>query len=164
MRKLPHTLVESFKSTLAEVADAHLILHVADACDPFLKEQIAAVEEVLGQIDACEAPRVLVFNKADLLDADKEGELRAAYPEALFVSAAQRTGIDELIAYLAQQAALRDECVCVLIPYDKGALLSECHKVGHILAEEYVEDGVLVEAVVPRSLANRMAAFKRQGR
>ena len=164
VRKLPHTLVESFKSTLAEVADAHLILHVADACDPFLKEQIAAVEEVLGQIDACEAPRVLVFNKADLLDADKESKLRTAYPEALFVSAARRTGIDELIAYLAQQAALRDECVCVLIPYDKGALLSECHKAGHILSEEYVEDGVLVEAVVPRSLANRMAAFKRQGR
>ncbi len=160
VRKLPHTLVESFKSTLAEVADAHLILHVADACDPFLEEQICAVEEVLGQIDACEAPRVLVFNKADLLEAEREQELRLAYPDALFVSATQRLGIDQLIECLVNQAAFRDQTVSVLIPYEKGALLNECHKVGRIISEEFVEGGVLLEAVVPCSLANRMADYR----
>lgn len=159
VRKLPHTLVESFKSTLAEVADAHLILHVVDGNDPHLVEQMTAVDEVLGEIGADEAPRLLVFNKADLLEPDTLADLREQYPDALFASAVTGLGIEALVVRLAFEAAQRDERLRVLLPYDKGALLSDCHKFGHIISEEYVERGTLVEAVVPVSLANRIRPF-----
>ena len=159
VRKLPHTLVESFKSTLAEVADAHLILHVVDGNDPHLVEQLAAVEEVLKQIKADGIDRLLVFNKCDLLESERAAELRESYPEAIFVSAVTGEGIEDLVASLAKQAALRDEHLKVLIPYDQGSLLSDCHKYGHILHEEYVPEGTLLEAVLPASVANRARAF-----
>ena len=162
VRKLPHTLVElieSFKSTLAEVADAHLILHVVDGNDPHLVEQLAAVEEVLKQIKADGIDRLLVFNKCDLLEPERAAELRESYPEAIFVSAVTGEGIEDLVANLAKQAALRDEHLKVLIPYGQGSLLSDCHKYGHILHEEYVPEGTLLEAVLPASVANRARAF-----
>ena len=159
VRKLPHTLVESFKSTLAEVADAHLILHVVDGNDPHLVEQLAAVEEVLKQIKADGIDRLLVFNKCDLLEPERAAELRESYPEAIFVSAVTGEGIEDLVANLAKQAALRDEHLKVLIPYGQGSLLSDCHKYGHILHEEYVPEGTLLEAVLPVSVANRARAF-----
>ena len=159
VRKLPHTLVESFKSTLAEVADAHLILHVVDGNDPHLVEQLAAVEEVLKQIKADGIDRLLVFNKCDLLEPERAAELRESYPDAIFVSAVTGEGIEDLVANLAKQAALRDEHLKVLIPYGQGSLLSDCHKYGHILYEEYVPEGTLLEAVLPASVANRARTF-----
>jgi GTPase len=141
------------------VADAHLILHVVDGNDPHLVEQMTAVDEVLGEIGADEAPRLLVFNKADLLEPDTLADLREQYPDALFASAVTGLGIEALVERLAFEAAQRDERLHVLLPYDKGALLSDCHKFGHIISEEYVERGTLVEAVVPVSLANRIRPF-----
>lgn len=159
VRKLPHTLVESFKSTLAEVADAHLILHVIDAGDPHLSEQISAVEEVLSQIGADEAPRLLVFNKCDLVDADALRDLQREHPEALFVSAGTGEGVEGLVSALVEQAASRDEHMRLLLPYNQGALLSDCHEFGHIRFEEYTPEGTLLDAVLPPSVANRARPF-----
>ena len=162
VRKLPHTLVESFKSTLAEVGDAHLILHVIDASDSHLPEQVTAVEEVLKEIGASATPRTLVFNKCDLLDESRAAELRNQYPMALFVSAGTGEGVEALVEHLAQEAASRDERLRVLIPYEHGALLSECHKYGHILSEEYMPDGTMLDVVLPQSVANRARPFVKE--
>src|SRR5213078_2913640 len=87
VRKLPHDLVEAFKSTLEEVARADLILHVADASSVNLGEQMAAVREVLGEIGAAQLPEVLALNKWDLLDETAEGRVGRRFPDGLAVSA-----------------------------------------------------------------------------
>lgn len=159
IKKLPTTLVEAFKSTLDEITRADLILHVVDASSDEFEDQIVAVNEVLEQIGAHSLPQILVFNKCDLLSEERQAQLRFEYG-ALTVSANTGKGIDELIERIAQMAAARDEQVDVLIPYQRGDLVSKAHERCLIVSEEHTEDGTRISMMVPHAFASDFEAFR----
>jgi len=162
VRRLPTQLVQGFAATLEETLAADLIVHVADASAPEtrLDEQIAAVEQVLGEIGASEAPRQLVFNKVDGVDPLARRRLRNRHPDALQLSARTGEGLDELRARIAERFADRFEPVRLLIPHGEGARLAELYELGAPIDErEDLPEGVLVVARLPRLQRPRFARF-----
>ena len=159
VQKLPTTLVESFKSTLSEVANAHLILRVVDATDENRELEMQAVSDILGQIGAEAVTMVTVFNKCDLLDADDLDALQHRYPNDVFISAATGWGIEGLIDRVSRIAASSDETVEVLLPYSEGLLVKECHEKGRVLNEEYLEEGISLTVTVPITLQGRLERY-----
>jgi GTP-binding protein HflX len=159
VRHLPHQLVESFRSTLEEISDADLVLHVIDGSDPNPEDQVSAVREVLAEIDAGRLPEILVVNKVDAADEVSLTRLRHLMPAAVFVSARTGAGIDALRDAIT--AALPDPSVSidVLVPYDRGDLVSRVHAEGTVLDEEHVAAGTRLRARVHRDLAGRLAGF-----
>lgn len=157
IQKLPTTLVESFKSTLEEIREADAILHIVDASAPAYEHQIAAVEQVLSQIDAGEITRVTVFNKIDALAEEDRNALRARFPHALFISARTGEGIDELIDRLVRLVAAQDTHLTVKIPFERGDIVSLAHQRCFISRESYEPDGTLIQMRVPAAYA---PAFK----
>ena len=142
IRKLPITLVESFKSTLDEINGADLILHVIDGSSGELDYQRETVEEVLGQIGAERIERLTVFNKCDLVESDvMRARLVNNYPDALVVSAHTGEGIDELLERISIVAASRDTYLDVIVPYNRGDLVAMAHKKCHIVSESHEEEG-----------------------
>src|SRR3954447_21117762 len=165
IRKLPHQLVDAFSATLEEAMGADLIVHVADASVPEadLAEMLAAVEEVLAEVGAAERPRLLVLNKADLLDGERGRELSFRHPGALQVSAQTGEGLEELRGAIEGRflAALRP--VELLVPYEDGGSLSELHDVAGELEREDTAEGVHVRARVPAGTAARFERFSVNG-
>ena len=153
IQKLPTTLIEAFKSTLDEITGADLVLHVVDASSDEYEAQIAAVEDVLGQIHAQDLSRVLVFNKCDLLGEERLGALKARHPQAQFVSAATGEGVGELVEHVARVASAQDEHLDVLIPYNRGDLVSVAHERCHILSETHEEQGTRIVMLAARFVA-----------
>jgi GTP-binding protein HflX len=151
IEKLPHQLVEAFKATLEETVLADLILHVVDAAVPEERRVVdmQAVDEVLEEIGAGEKPRLLVLNKADLLDPDERAEVLLRHPVAVLVSALAGIGLDRL--HESVEVAFEDTLVEVelLIPYAEGARLHELHEIAGDLVRTEREDGVLVRAKMP---------------
>ncbi len=141
INKLPHGLVEAFKSTLDEVREAELLLHVVDASHSLARAQIAAVNEVLGEIQAADRPQVLVFNKCDLISKDELDRMRAASPNALFVSGATGQGLEGLLDRIAVEASRAEETVEVLVPYTRGELVRLAHERARIITEEHTAEG-----------------------
>jgi GTPase len=162
VRRLPHQLVEGFAATLEETLVADLVLHVADASasDEVLDEQVAAVEGVLGEIGAGDLPRELVLNKVDAIDPLRRRRLTNRFPGSLLVSAQTGEGLDELRARIASRFADRFERVQLLVPYDEGATLAALYALGApIESREDREDGVLINARLPRRELRRYAPF-----
>lgn len=159
IQKLPTTLIEAFKSTLDEITGADVVLHVVDASSDEYEAQIAAVEDVLGQIEAQDLLRVLVFNKCDLLDDEHLDALKARHPQAQFVSAATGEGIAELIDHIARVASAQDEHLDVLIPYNRGDLVSVAHERCHILSETHEEAGTHIIMLAAPSYAGLFRPF-----
>ena len=159
VRHLPHQLVESFRSTLEEIADSDLLLHVVDGSADHPEEQVAAVREVLADIDALAVPEIIVVNKIDAADEMTLTRLRHALPGAHFVSARTGAGIDGLRRVIA--AALPDPAVSmnVLMPFTEGALVSRVHSEGTVLDEQHTEDGTRMRARVYPDLAGALAPF-----
>jgi GTP-binding protein HflX len=153
VRHLPHQLVEAFRSTLEEVADADLILHVVDAADPDPEAQIRAVREVLAEIGALDVPEQLVFNKIDAADPDMLARLRRLAPDALLVSARTGAGIDKLQAVIDERLPRPDVEVTALIPYTRGDLVARIHRAGEVLSTDHRPEGTLVNARVNDDLA-----------
>jgi GTP-binding protein HflX len=151
IEKLPHQLVEAFKATLEETVLADLILHVVDAAAPEdrLEADMHAVDEVLEEIGAGEKPRLLVLNKADLLDEEERRDALLRHPDAVLVSAIDGDGLDLLRSRV--EAAFEETLteVELLVPYAQGARLHELHEVAGSLERTDREDGVLVHAKVP---------------
>jgi GTP-binding protein HflX len=151
IEKLPHQLVEAFKATLEETVLADLILHVVDASAPEERRlaDIKAVDEVLEEIGAGDKPRLLVLNKADLLDADERAEILLCHSGGVLVSALTDSGLDELCGRV--EVAFEDTLaeVELLIPYAQGGRLHELHEIAGDLERTEREDGVLVRAKVP---------------
>jgi GTPase len=151
IEKLPHQLVEAFKATLEETVLADLILHVVDAAaDAERREaEMRAVDEVLAEIGAGDAPRLLVFNKADLLGGDERSEALLEHPDAMLVSALTGEGIEELRGSIegAFEETLRE--VELLVPYSEGGRLHELHELTGEIERTDRGDGVLVRARVP---------------
>jgi GTP-binding protein HflX len=165
IRKLPHQLVEAFKATLEETRLADLIVHVVDGSEPRATRQgsIEAVDSVLEELGAGDKPRLLVYNKLDLLDAEARSELLVGDAEALGVSAETGEGLDQLRDRVAAafEETLRD--MELLVPYSQGARLSELHALAGDLERDDRPDGVLVRARVPAAEAHRFADFAVNG-
>jgi GTP-binding protein HflX len=137
IRKLPHHLVESFKSTLDEVRDADLLLHVVDAGSPAWDEHIEVVEETLEELGAADKPVCLVFNKVDRVDELRIQQLRQAYPEAKFVSAERGIGIDQLRKTIDQSIEKGYHPFSVTIPMSEFNRVIELRRVAVIENESY---------------------------
>ena len=165
IRKLPHQLVEAFKATLEETALADLIVHVVDASEPEeqRREAIAAVDSVLEEIGAGEAPRLLVYNKADRLEPTEANDLTIRDPGSLEISALTGEGLEELRDRIESTFEETLSSLELLFPYSEGAVLAELHEVAGDLDREDRPDGVLVHARVPAALAHRFTDFALNG-
>ena len=158
VRKLPHDLVEAFKSTLEEVARADLILHVADALARDLDEQTAAVREVLGEIGAAEIPEVLLLNKWDLIDEVERARLRRRFPDAVPVSGVTGEGSEEVLARTAAALPHLAE-VTLLVPHDRPEILPRLYREEEVLSAEADESGTVVRARVSAAALARVEPF-----
>jgi GTPase len=159
VRHLPHQLVDAFRSTLEEVADADLVLHVVDGSDPDPRSQLAAVREVLAEIGAADVPELVVINKADAADRIALEGLQLAERQSVIVSAATGDGIDELLAAVERLLPRSQREVTVVIPYDRGDLVSRVHDDGEVIAIGHNEDGTELTARVPLWLAAELDEF-----
>jgi GTP-binding protein HflX len=162
IRRLPTQLVEGFASTLEETLVADLVLHVADASLPEdrLREQIAAVDQVLREIGGEALPVLLVLNKVDLVDALGRRRLANRFPEALVVSAATGEGLDTLKEHVAERFSDRFEDVRLLVPYDEGSVLASLYALGAPIEERIdTEEGVTVRARLPHREVRRFAHY-----
>lgn len=159
INNLPHQLIEAFKSTLEEVLEADLVLHVIDASSETMSLKIEAVDAVLEDIGAGHVPQLRVFNKMDLLRREELENLRARYPDAVFVSAKRGTGLEELKDKLASRL-LQSREISLLIPYERGDLLSLVQRRGVVIRSEAVARGVEVEAQVPPYMVHVLAPFR----
>jgi GTP-binding protein HflX len=165
IRKLPHQLVEAFKATLEETVLADLIVHVVDASEPEhrRREAIAAVDAVLEEIGAGESPRLLVYNKTDLLTAEEVRELRIREPDSIPLSARSGEGLEELGDRIERAFVETLRPVDLLLPYAEGGALAELHDLAGDLEREDRPEGVAVRARVPAAVAHRFARFARDG-
>jgi GTP-binding protein HflX len=161
VRNLPHQLVEAFRSTLEEVADADVIVHVVDGSHPDPAAQLATVRDVMADVGARSTRELIVFNKADLIDDDTRLVLRGLEPSSLFVSSRTGEGIDELRAAIEAALPLPAVEVKVLVPYDRGDLINAVHESGHIISTEHEEGGTAVHAHVHERLAAELAPYSR---
>lgn len=147
VRKLPHQLVEAFRSTLEEVNEATILLHVVDATgDP--ARQIDAVNAVLSEIGVIGKPTVLALNKIDLLEAEDLDRLRRRYPEAALCSAVEGEGIDDLLARVEVELSKLKVEVTLEIPFDRGDLVARMHEEGDVVEESYTGQGTHMVARV----------------
>ena len=156
VRNLPHQLVEAFRSTLEEVAGSDLVLHVVDGSHPDPASQIATVRDVLGEAGARDIPELIVFTKADLVDADRRILLRGLEPDSVFVSARTGEGVEELLEEIGRRLPLPDVELDVLIPYDRGDLVALAHDRGRVLETSYEEGGTRMRVQASASVAHQL--------
>jgi GTP-binding protein HflX len=159
VRHLPHGLIEAFRSTLEEVADADLILHVVDGSDADPEGQLAAVREVLAEIGAAEVPELVVINKSDTADPMVVARLLSREPHAVVASARTGSGIEELRAAIEADLPHPQVEVSALLPYARGDLLSRIHEQGEVIALEHTGEGTAVKARVHPDLAGELAPY-----
>jgi len=159
VRHLPHQLVEAFRSTLEEVADADLILHVVDASDADPEAQLAAVREVIADVGAHEVPELVVVNKCDVADPLVVDRLRRREKHLVVVSARTGAGIEDLRTVVARELPRPQVRVEALVPYDRGDLVSRVHDESDRVEQEHRPDGTLVRARVGAALAAELAAY-----
>ena len=148
VRNLPHQLVEAFRSTLEEVGQSDVIVHVVDASHPDPGAQLATVRDVIGELGARDIPEIVVFNKADLADDDQRMALRGLEPTGIFVSARTGEGVDDLLERISEQLPAPEVEMTLLVPYDRGEVISRLHVQGRVISTDYREDGTLVTALV----------------
>jgi GTP-binding protein HflX len=156
VRSLPTQLVEAFRSTLEEVAEADVLLHVVDASHPDPEMQIAAVRTVLGEIGAADGHDVVelvVLNKGDDADPDVVARLRRREPGAVVVSARTGQGLEELRERIAEVLPRPELLVDLVVPYQRGDLVSRAHQTGTVLVEEHTGSGTRLRARVAPELA-----------
>jgi GTP-binding protein HflX len=162
IKKLPHDLVASFRSTLDEALEASLLLYVADASDPTFRRQLAVTREVLGEIGATSVPSRLLLNKVDRLDAETRSALRREYPEAIALSAKDPgdiASLREVILDFFEASMIEGE---LLVPYAKQNLVGEIHEVARVLRETYDEKGCLLKVRAnPEALARLAGLLSR---
>ena len=163
VRHLPTQLVEAFRSTLEEVVDADLLVHVVDGSDVNPLAQIDAVRTVLREVvsdhDGIPAPELLVVNKCDATSDLAMAKLRRALPGAVFMSAHTGEGLDELRRRMAELAVPTDTAIDVVIPYDRGDLVARVHADGRVQDSEHNAHGTRIRARVPLALAAKLSDF-----
>ncbi|WP_334100602.1 GTPase HflX [Thermotoga petrophila] len=144
IRKLPHTIVSAFKATLEEIKYSDVLIHLVDASDPYLEEKMKASERVLEEIGADKIPRILVFNKIDLCPRERIETLKWKYPEALFISAEKRIGLDQLLDRLEEVISQRDVQETLKVPLEKIGQIYALKDRLEILNEDYREGYALI--------------------
>jgi GTP-binding protein HflX len=160
VRHLPHALIEAFRSTLTEVQEASLIVHVVDASDEDPFGQISAVREVLNEIGAGEIPEIIAINKSDIADPMNIAAIQGSFPNAIVISAHTGAGLDELLQRIDSELPQTLVAIDVTIPYSRGDLLARIHETGEHVHINHGELGSCVRALVPPALA---ADIERQG-
>jgi GTP-binding protein HflX len=163
VRRLPHTLVEAFKSTLEEATDADLLLHVVDgtANDPDL--QYASVREVLGEIGAAQVAELVVINKVDQLDEVARARFTRRFPDAILISALSGDGIPELLSSIAAHIPPPEIEADLLVPYERGDVVAALHAAGAVLQEEFTPEGTKVRARLREDQAGRLEQYRIRG-
>ncbi len=156
IRRLPHHLVEAFKSTLEEAAAADVILNVCDAADPMAKEQLDVTNTLLGELGCGDTPVITVYNKADLLN---EVPSPAKGSPMVYISAKENLGTDRLLAAIAQALSGSMKEVWLLIPYDQGSLLNRIRQQGKVYTERFEESGILMHALVERKILKSLLPY-----
>ena len=159
IRKLPHQLVEAFKSTLDVVVEADLLVHVVDASDTDPEGSIAAVRSVLEEIGAGEVPELYVFNKADI-DPAAAKRLAERDPGSVAVSSTTGEGIDDLLAVVARRLRRQTIAAELAVPYDRGDVLAMAHREGEVMESTETESGWRILVRVDEGSAGRLAEFR----
>lgn len=159
VRHLPHQLVEAFRSTLEEVADADLVVHVVDGSHPDPEGQLAAVREVFAEIGASEVPELVVINKADIADPLVVARLMRAEPHSVAVSAKTGEGIDAAIKAVETDLPRPGVEFSALVPYERGDLVNRIHQHGEIDHLEHTAEGTVVKGRANADLAGELAAY-----
>jgi GTP-binding protein HflX len=156
VRHLPHQLIEAFKSTLEEVSEADLIVHLVDGAHPDPMEQIRAVREVIDDIGGGEIMEIIAINKADIANPEVIMELLRKESNAYAISARTGYGVDNLLK--AIEAALPKPKVEIkaVIPFSRGDLVSAVHERGEIISQEYLPEGTKLHAMVDGALARKI--------
>jgi GTPase len=158
VRRLPHGLVEAFKSTLEMTTEADLLVHVVDSSCADPHGQIDAVRLVLGEIGAGDVPEMIVFNKCDV-DADEAKRLSEEVVGSVAVSARENIGIDHFLTSLSDRIRAMSTITELLIPYDRGDMLAAVHREGEVLSSAHEDVGVRIHARLERASVGRLAAF-----
>ena len=158
VRRLPHGLVEAFKSTLEVASEADFLVHVVDCAAPDPAGQIAAVHEVLGEIDALKVPELLVFNKADAAP-DVAAELVELHSGSVAVSARTGDGIELFLRTLSDRLRSITTVVELLVPYERGDVVASVHREGEVVSTFHTDEGVRVRARLSEASAGRLAEF-----
>jgi len=159
VKKLPHTLVEAFRSTLEETVSSDLLLHVVDAAQPDPAVQIEAVRRVLGEIGAAEIPTILALNKRDLVPDEEAAMLSARHPGAVFISAARGDGLGNLLAVLADRVAAARLVVEFDVPFDRGDVRALLHEEAEVLEETFGPTGTRLQVRTSQDMLARFAEF-----
>jgi GTP-binding protein HflX len=160
VRHLPHQLIEAFRSTLEEVADSDLVVHVVDGSHPDPEGQLAAVREVLAEIGADKVPELVVINKADIADPLTIARIRNREPHSVVVSAKSGEGVAEALAAIETDLPRPDIEITALLPYSRGDLVSRVHDKADIISIVHTGEGTLVKARVNQSLAGELEPFR----
>jgi GTP-binding protein HflX len=160
VRRLPHGLVEAFKSTLEVVTEADLLIHVVDASAPDPEAQIDAVHSVLAEIDADRVPELLAFNKADRAP-EEAARLTKLHPGSVAISATTGRGIADLLTAVSDRLRAVAVVTELLVPYDRGDVLAAIHREGEVLSTAHDDDGVRVRARLSGPSAGRLSEFVR---
>ncbi len=155
IRKLPHHLVEAFKSTLEEAVVADVLLHVVDSSNPEYENQITVVDEVLADIGADNKPKITVYNKCD----KREDEIIKSSVSDVFISAKKKEGLDELMRVIGDTAPGKKQKTKILVPYSQGSLVSELHNTQKVLSEEYTEGGTVLELLADSITYNKLRNY-----
>ncbi len=162
IRKLPHHLVEAFKSTLEEAVIADVLIHVVDVSNEEYENQITVVDEVLKDIGAVGKPEVMVYNKCDkngepdILEK-REGSVNVC------ISAKYKKGLDSLLKAIAEQAPGKKEKITICIPYNEGAIVNELHETQKVLESEYTQDGTKMVLLADRITYDKLRKYIVQG-
>jgi GTP-binding protein HflX len=159
VRHLPHQLVEAFRSTLEEVGQADLVVHIVDGSHPDPEEQVRAVREVLTEVGAETVPEMLVVNKTDAADEETLLRLKRLWPDAVFVSARTGSGVDSLRVAVENRLPRPAVELDVLVPYERGDLVARAHERGEVLDSEHTEYGTELRVRVDQMLAAELAPF-----
>ena len=161
VRRLPHHLIESFRSTLSEVTQADLLVHVVDGTDSDPAGQIAAVREVLHEIDASTIPEILAFNKSDLMSDIARHRLENLYPDGVLISARNGAGLPHLAERISDTLKRQMVALVLEVPYARGDIIAAAHRVGEVLMEKHDDQGTIIEVRVPQAVATPFLEFTR---
>jgi len=152
VRHLPHQLVEAFKSTLEEVSNSNLIIHLVDGSDPDPEGQYKSVREVLQEIGADHIRELVVINKIDLIDDEKVISLKRIFKDPLFISTKENIGISELLLEIDKKLPNPTKEIRITIPYSRGDILAKVHQEGKVISLLHEDAGTQVHAFVPAEL------------
>jgi GTP-binding protein HflX len=159
VRHLPHQIVEAFRSTLEEVGQADLVVHVVDGAHADPEEQVRAVREVLAEVGADRLPELLVINKIDAADEETLLRLKREWPDAVLCSAWTGAGIPAVVEAIEARLPRPAVEVAAVVPYERGDLVARVHQRGEVLASEHRGDGTLLRVRVDEALAAELGPY-----